>query len=118
MSGSAPLTSTRQKIAKEGKIKNATSIGRKEELLLAYKLAEPYLDALIRLTKSETTKESLFEILEKSGTYRPMFALQYANIVLSQAYISLSPCVVSMAKNTSSVAFGKNQVLLTIWSNN
>lgn len=110
----APLTSTQPKIAKEGSKKNDTSIGRKDELFLPYKLAEAYLDALIRLSKSETTKEILFGILESSDTYRPMFALKYANIILDQAYIALSPFVVYMAKNTRSVAYGKNKVLFTL----
>ena len=110
----APLANTRPKIAKEGKKKNDASIGRKEELLLAYKLAEPYFDALIKLTESETTKTILFGILESSDTYRPMFALKYANIILDQAYISLSPFIVSMAMNASSVAKGKNKVLFTL----
>jgi hypothetical protein len=48
VSGTAPATSTRPKTTKDGKgrVKNAPSIGRKEEVKLVYKMIEPYFVAL------------------------------------------------------------------------
>jgi hypothetical protein len=66
VSGIAPATSTRPKTTKDGKgrIKNAPSIGRKEEVKLVYKMIEPYFIALKVLTEDEELNiGDLFEIL-------------------------------------------------------
>jgi hypothetical protein len=113
VSGIAPATSTRPKTTKDGKgrLKNGPSIGRKEEVKLVYKLLEPYFVALKGLIGNEEVNiGDLFDILESSETYRPMFTLVYSSLVTDPAYTSLTVDIVAMTKNAKSVAIAKAKV--------
>jgi hypothetical protein len=113
VSGVAPATSTRPKTTKDGKgrVKNAPSNGRKEEVKLVYKMIEPYFVALKGLTENkELNIGVLFEILESSDTYRPMFMLVYSSLVKDPAFTSLTADIVALTKNAKSVAIAKGKV--------
>jgi hypothetical protein len=92
-------------------MRNAPSIGREEEVKLVYKMIEPYFVALKVLTENEELNIGvLFEILESSDTYRPMFTLVYSSLVKDPAFTSLKADIVALTKNAKSVAIAKGKV--------
>jgi hypothetical protein len=107
-----PTTSTHAKATKAGsgasKVKESTAkIGRLESSMLPYRIMEPYFNALMRLLHLDETPAisllSLFGLLEKSDTYRPMFSLDYSTLCLDSKYIAMNAKVVKLLKNNQEV---------------
>jgi hypothetical protein len=118
ISGLTPIRNTHPSSSKAGgskRGKGTTSISRREESMLAYKLLEPYFEALIALTGCNVSLDVLFGILEASDTYRPMFSLQYATLRREERYKSMSLDVQVLINNPVSVAIAKSKVLLSLF---
>jgi hypothetical protein len=52
----------------------------------------------------------LFDVLERSDTYRPMFSLKYSTLSLQENYLSMTDKVVRIFKNDKTVNFGLSMV--------
>lgn len=112
VSAPTPTASTKPKAQSDVKFSSSSSLGSKEENMLAYKLVEPFLRSLSNLT-GEHDRElvDFFSILESSARYRPMFRLKYSDLRSSKLYHTITPEIVSLAKNDKSVAIALSKVL-------
>jgi hypothetical protein len=112
VSGSTPTTSTRAKSSKGGQSgsKSSNLTGRNEEMMLVYKLIEPYFVALKTLTGSGTPLAHLFRVLENSDFYRPMFTLEYASLCLDPKYASITAEVAELFNNKKSITAALKKV--------
>jgi hypothetical protein len=113
VSGSFPITSTRtySKASNEFVFTSSSSLGRKEEILLPYKLLEPYFQSLsVLIGDGERDIDDFYSILETSDTYRQMFALKYSVLRSSPLYKTLSTSIVFLAKNDKPVASALSKV--------
>jgi hypothetical protein len=112
VSAPTPTASTKPKAQTDVKFSSSSSLGSNEENMLAYKLVETFLRSLSNLTgEHERDLDQYFSILEASARYRPMFRLKYSNLRSSKLYKTLTPEIVSLAKNDKSVAIALSKVL-------
>ena len=124
VSQAIPVSSTRAKVTAGGgasKVrKSIAKIGRLESSMLPYRIMEPYFNALMRLLRLDGNHDvgllSLFGLLEKSDTYRPMFSLDYSSLRLEPKYGAMNEKVVKLLKNNQAVEIALSKVCFVSWS--